>query len=90
MYKSDILNMIVECVEESEERFMSDWDYISTLQSLKMLIEKFSLDEIMEEYHFSEEEYKKYFRSYTKQYDIQLHKKIKKEFKKNKENGYEN
>ncbi len=88
MYRSNMLNMIVECVEESEERFMDDWDYISTLQTLKMLIEKFSLDEIMGEYHFSKDEYNKYFKSFTKQYDIQLHKEIKKEFK-NKENGYE-
>jgi len=84
MYESNMLNMIVKCVEESEERFMSDWDYISTLQTLKMLIDKFSLDEIMGEYHFSQDEYNKYFKSFTKQYDIQLHKKIKKEFK-NKE-----
>jgi len=84
MYRSNMLNMIVECVEESEERFMDDWDYISTLQTLKMLIDKFSLDEIMGEYHFSRDEYNKYFKSFTKQYDIQLHKKIKKEFK-NKE-----
>ena len=88
MYESNMLNMIVECVEESEERFMNEWDYISTLQTLKMLIDKFSLDEIMEEYHFSRDEYNKYFKSFTKQYDIQLHKKIKKEFK-NKENRYE-
>ena len=87
-YGSDILNMIVECVEESEERFMSEWDYTSTLQTLLLLIDKFSIDKLLEEYHFSEYEYKKYFKDYTKQYDIDLHKTIKQEFK-NKENGYE-
>ena len=87
-YRSDILNMIVECVEESEERFMSEWDYTSTLQTLLLLIDKFSIDKLLEEYQFSEYEYKKYFKDYTKQYDIDLHKTIKQEFK-NKENGYE-
>ena len=87
-YGSDILNMIVECVEESEKRFTSEWDYTSTLQTLLLLIDKFSIDKLLEEYHFSEYEYKKYFKDYTKQYDIDLHKTIKQEFK-NKENNYE-
>ncbi len=80
MYKSSILSMIVECVEESEERFISEWDYISTLQTLLLLIDKFSLHELLEDYHFSKQEYSKYFEKYTKEYDMGLHEKIMKEF----------
>ena len=88
-YQSHMLNMIVECVEESSDRFRSEWDYISTLQTLKMLIEKFALDELLEVYDFNEYEYKRYFEIYTKEYDIDLHKKIIQEFK-DKEKSYAN
>jgi len=80
MYRSKMLNNICECVEESEERFMSDWDHITTLQTLHFLIEKFGLDDFMKCYEFTEEEYKKYFKSITKSYCIHLHRDIKKEF----------
>jgi len=81
-----MLQRIVECVEEGEELFMeelfmNDWDHITTLQSLHLLIEKFNLDEFMEEYTFTKEEYQKYFKDVTKSYDMSLHKKIKNEFK---------
>lgn len=77
-----MLQRIVECVEEGEELFMNDWDYITTLQSLHLLIEKFNLDEFMEEYTFTKEEYEKYFKDITKSYDMSLHKEIKRRFKK--------
>jgi len=80
-YRSNMLKLIVECVEESEERFTSDWDHITTLQTLLMIVDKFNLDKFMSEYHFSKDEYNKYFKSYTKQYDISLHKEIKQNFK---------
>ena len=81
MYRSNMLNSLVECVGESEERFIDDWDYITTYQTLLMLIEKFNLDDFMEDYHFSEDEYNKYFKKITKVYNRELHKEIKKSFK---------
>jgi len=81
MYRSNILNMVVKCVEESEWKFRSEWDHITTLQTLLMIIDKYSLDNFMDEYHFSKDEYNKYLKSYTKEYNISLHKKIKQSFK---------
>jgi len=81
MYKNNMISRIVECVEEGEEFFMSEWDYITTLQSLHLLIEKFNLDEFMSEYSFTIDEYQKYFKEITKGYDMSLHKEVKRRFK---------
>ena len=88
MNRSNILNMVVKCVEESEWKFRSEWDHITTLQTLLMIVDKFNLDEFMSEYHFTKDEYNKYFKSFTKQYNISIHKEIKQSFK-NMEKGYE-
>ncbi len=32
MYKSNMLNTVLECVVESEKRFSDEWDYYSSIQ----------------------------------------------------------
>ena len=81
MYNNKILNNTLEAIIVSEDIFVSDWDKYTTLQTIKLIIDNFSLDRFLSQYDFSKKEYKDYFQDYVKSENRDKHKIIKQEFK---------
>ena len=81
MYENKILNNTLESINVSEDIFVSDWDKYTTLQTIKLIIDKFELDRFLSEYDFSKQEYKHYFQDYVKSNNKDKYKRITQEFK---------
>ena len=81
MYNNSILNNTLKAIATSEGIFVSEWDKYTTLQSVRLIFDKFNLDTFIDEYEFNDSEYKQYFKKFVKYHNIDVHKRIKQEFK---------
>ena len=81
MYNNNILNNTLNAIATSEGIFVSEWDKYTTLQSIRLIFNKFNLDTFIDEYEFNDSEYRQYFKNFVKYKNIDVHHHIKQEFK---------
>ena len=81
MYNTDVLNNIIRSIESSSHLYTGYIDYITTIQSFRLIIEKFNLEEFIDTYNITEEEYAKFFEEIMKKHNKRLHKIVQDEFK---------
>ena len=80
MYKTQLLNNVIECMEESEDIYCTDYSKEIGIQSLRLLIDKFNLDNFTDNYEFTQSDYEKYFIEIIKKFDNKSNKDFLKEY----------
>jgi len=86
MSNTKYIDEIMMSIENSNSYF-DDYERIMAIKSLQFIVDKFNLNEFVQNFEVTDGEYKKYFKKIVKKYDKKRHKEYKKSYVKNQSKG---